>query len=122
MLFFTLFFIELLILFLLSRNLSRALSHFLYRISKSKNFTITILAILFLPGTIIHEFSHAIAARLLGVSVGTMEFMPQIEGEHVKLGSVQVAHSDPIRRFFIGAAPFLFGTLIMLGLIFYFVQ
>ncbi len=122
MLFFTLFFIELFLLFLLSRNLSRNLSHFFYSISKSKNFTIITLSILFLPGTIIHEFSHAIAARLLGVHVGTMEFMPQIEGEHVKLGSVQVAHTDPIRRFFIGTAPFLFGTAIMMGLLFYFVQ
>ena len=122
MLFFTFFFIELLVLFLLSRRLSRVLSHFFYRISKSRRVMITTLAILFLPGTIIHELAHALAASLLGVRVGTIEFMPEVDGEHVKLGSVQIAQSDPIRRFLIGAAPFFFGTAIMLGILFYFVQ
>ena len=122
MIFFTLFFIELLLLFLLSRNLSRLISQFLYRLTKSKRLTISTIAILFFPGTAIHELSHALAAGLLGVRVGTMEFMPQVDGEHVKLGSVQIAQSDPIRRFLIGAAPFFFGTAIMLGILFYFVQ
>ena len=122
MLFFTLFFIELLVLFLLSRRLSQALSHFFYRISKSRRVMITALAILFLPGTMIHELAHALAAGLLGVRVGTIEFMPEVDGDHVKLGSVQIAQSDPIRRFLIGAAPFFFGTAIMLGILFYFVQ
>jgi len=83
---------------------------------------ITALAILFLPGTMIHELAHALAAGLLGVRVGTIEFMPEVDGDHVKLGSVQIAQSDPIRRFLIGAAPFFFGTAIMLGILFYFVQ
>lgn len=122
MLFFTLFFTELLLLFLLSRNLTRILSQFFYRLTRNKHLTIIFIATLFLPGTIIHELSHALCAGLLGIRVGTIEFMPQIEGEHVKLGSVQVAKSDPIRRFLIGAAPFLFGTIIMLSLLFYFVQ
>ncbi|HVA96573.1 MAG TPA: hypothetical protein VND99_02875 [Candidatus Acidoferrales bacterium] len=122
MLFFTLFFIELFLLFLLSRSLTRNLSLFLYRISKSKHITISAIAILFLPGTFIHELAHALFAGILGVRVGTMEFMPRIDGEHVKLGSVQIAQTDPIRRFLIGAAPFFFGTAILLGLLFYFVH
>jgi len=122
MLFFSLFFIELVILFLLSRTVSRVLSFFFYRISRSKHITITALAFIFFPGTLLHELSHAVAAGLLGVRVGEMEFMPKIDGEHVKLGSVQVAHTDPIRRFFIGAAPFIIGTLILLGTLFFTVQ
>jgi hypothetical protein len=61
-------------------------------------------------------------AGLLGVPVGEIEFMPKVEGDHVKLGSVQIAHSDPLRRFLIGAAPFVIGTLILLGILFYTVQ
>ena len=122
MFFFVLFFIELVVLFLLSRNLSRVLSYFFYRLSRSHRFTVSALAFLFFPGTLLHELSHAIAAGLLGVAVGTIEFIPKVEGEHVKLGSVQIAQTDPIRRFFIGAAPFFFGTIILLGLLFFAVQ
>ena len=122
MLYFSLFFIELLILFLLSRNLTRVLSNFFYHLSRSKHFTIMATAILFFPGTVLHELSHALMAGLLGVHVGEMEFVPRADGEHVKLGSVQIGHTDPFRRFFIGAAPFIVGTLILLGILFYTVQ
>ena len=122
MLYFSVFFIELVMLFLLSRNLTRVLSYFFYRLSKSKHFTISAIAFLFLPGTLLHELSHALMAGLLGVHVGEMEFLPKVEGEHVKLGSVQIGHTDPIRRFLIGAAPFFIGTLILLGILFFTVQ
>ena len=122
MLFFSLFFIELLTLFLLSRTLTRVLSHFIYRISKNKTFTIGSIAFLFFPGTVLHELAHALFAGLLGVHVGTMEFVPKIDGDKVKLGSVQIAQTDPIRRFLIGAAPFFFGTIILLGILFYATQ
>ena len=122
MLFFSLFFAELLLLFFLSRNLTRVLSFFFFRLSKSKKFTITAIAILFFPGTLLHELAHALFAGLLGVHVGKMEFIPQIEGEKVKLGSVQIGQSDPIRRFFIGAAPFFLGTILLLLILFYTVK
>jgi hypothetical protein len=122
MFYFSLFFIELVILFLLSRNLSLVLSGFLYRMTRSKHITVMTIAFLFFPGTLLHELSHALVAGLLGVRVGEMEFMPKVDGGHVKLGSVQIAHTDPFRRFFIGAAPFFVGTLILLGILFYTVQ
>jgi hypothetical protein len=122
MFFFSLFFIELIILFLLSRTLSRVLSSFFYRITKSYTFTISALAFVFLPGTALHEIAHALVAGLLGVHVGTIEFVPEVNGEKVKLGSVQIAQTDPFRRFLIGAAPFFLGTTILLGLLFFAVQ
>lgn len=122
MLYFTFFFAELLFLFFLSRSLTRVLSLFLFKISKSKTFTITIMAFLFFPGTLLHEIAHALFALLMGVHVGKMEFIPQLEGEKVKLGSVQVGQSDPVRRFFIGAAPFFLGTIILLLILFYAVK
>lgn len=77
------------------------------------------MAWLFFPGTMIHELAHAIVAGVLGVRVGTMEFVPTIEGNRVKLGSVQVAQTDFVRRFLIGAAPFFVGTTILLLILFY---
>lgn len=122
MFFFASFFLELAALFLLSRTLTRVLSYFFYRVSHSQHVTITAIALLFFPGTLLHELAHALMAGLLGVPVGEIEFMPKIQGEHVKLGSVQIGQTDPIRRFFIGAAPFIIGTLILVGILFYTVQ
>lgn len=122
MLYFSLFFIELLILFLLSRNLTNVLSQFFYQLTRSKTFTIYAIAFLFFPGTFFHELAHALFALLLRVSVKGMEFVPKINGETVKLGSVQIIQTDPIRRFFIGAAPFLLGTITLLGILFFAAQ
>ena len=72
------------------------------------------MAIIFLPGTIIHEFAHAIMAKLLFVYVGRMELMPQLHDESLKLGSVEVGRTDIIRNFLIGIAPFIVGTSLLL--------
>lgn len=77
------------------------------------------MAWLFFPGTVLHELSHAISAGVMGVRVGTMEFVPTIDGDRVKLGSVQIAQTDFFRRFLIGAAPFFVGTTILLTILFY---
>ncbi len=119
MLYFLLFFGSLFTLFLLSHSLTRTLSLSLYRLTHSKKLTVQIVAFLFFPGTVLHELAHAIMAGVLGVRVGTMEFVPVIEGDRVKLGSVQIAQTDFFRRFLIGAAPFFIGTSILLSILFY---
>lgn len=77
------------------------------------------MAVLFLPGTIIHEFSHAIMAKLLFVHVGRMELIPQLQGNSLKLGSVEVGQTDFVRNFLIGIAPFITGTALLLGILYY---
>lgn len=113
------FFATILILFLLSRQVTLKLSHVLYRLTRSHSATIYILAFLFLPGTIIHELSHFLMAALLFVPVGQVDLWPKVEGEYVKLGSVQIAETDIFRRFLVGAAPFLFGIALLLATLFY---
>lgn len=73
------------------------------------------MSFLFFPGVVLHELAHFFMANLLFVRTGQIEFVPKIHGEKVKLGSVAIAQTDPIRRFFIGIAPILFGLLIMFG-------
>lgn len=93
----------------------------LYRVTLYKdNAVIFLLAVLFLPGVVIHELAHYLTATLLLVKTGEIEFMPQVRGGSVKLGSVQIAHTDPIRRFFIGIAPLVVGVFIILGVVSYF--
>lgn len=111
--------LELVVLFLLSKILTSELSQFLYRLSKSHTITIWSMALIFLPGTIIHEFSHAIMAKILFVYVGKMELMPQQRGETLKLGSVEVGKTDIVRNFLIGIAPFLSGTILLLAILYF---
>lgn len=114
-----LFFIELLLLFFLSRQLTSELSTLFVRIFRSQKVSVFLIALIFLPGTIIHEFAHAIVAKLLFVHVGKMELMPSLTGESLKLGSVEVGKTDIVRNFLIGVAPFIVGTSLLLGLLFY---
>ncbi len=119
MLFASLFFVELFVLFILSKKLTKILGMYFYTATGSKKKTIYYLAILFFPGTFVHELSHFLSAVFLGVRVGDMEFMPQIQEHGVKLGSVSIERTDPFRRLLIGMAPFLCGTGIILGLLYF---
>ena len=91
---------ELILLFLLSRALTKTLSRFL---------SISALSFLFLPGVIVHELSHMLVAAILIVPIGEIEFMPKRTEGGVKLGSVAIGSCDPIRRAIIGFAPVFVG-------------
>lgn len=77
------------------------------------------MSLLFFPGTLIHELSHAFMAVVLQVPVGNMKLFPQIVNNGIKLGSVEIAQTDPLRRLFIGLGPFLFGTILLIATFFY---
>ncbi len=68
------------------------------------------------PGIFLHEFSHWLTAKVLGVatgkfSLGPSEFKRRGNRVQVTMGYVMVGRSDPFRASLIGAAPFLFGTV-----------
>lgn len=117
-----LFFAELIILFILSQALSKSFSQAFYRLFRSQKMTVYLLAIFFFPGVVVHEISHWLMAQLLFVPTGRVEFMPVLRGTELKLGSVAVAQTDPIRRALIGVAPFLVGTMIILLALFFYGQ
>lgn len=110
--------IELLVLFFISRKLTKKLSSFLHRITSHKKITVYLIAILFLPGTLIHELSHIFMAELLFVPTGRVSIKPEIIGSEIKMGTAEIGRTDPIRRFLIGAAPFLFGNIIIFSTVF----
>lgn len=114
MLYIALLLVQIVCLFLLSKILTGELSLFFHRLTKSKRLTVYLLAFLFLPGTIIHELSHYLMAKLLFVYAGSIHLLPKIDGNNVTLGTVAIGKTDPFRRFLIGAAPFFFGTTIIL--------
>jgi len=107
------FLFQLLVLFVMSVYLTRFLSRILSVIFKSHTLTIHILSFVFLPGVIVHELSHLLLANILLVPTGEIEFMPEVRGGSVKMGSVAIAKTDPLRRFLIGVAPILGGLFIL---------
>jgi len=91
--------------------MSRTLSQFM---------SINFLSVIFLPGIIVHELSHLLVAIVLFVPVGNMEFIPKRHGNSVKLGSVEIGKTDPIRRSLIGFAPVFVGFSIISTAVYYF--
>jgi len=110
-----LFLAELILLFLLSRSLTSSVARFFYALTGSRRATINILAIIFLPGTIIHELAHLLVAGMMFVPVGRIEILPQIDGDEVRLGSAEIGQTDMLRRMVIGLAPIIVGLLVMVG-------
>lgn len=121
MLYFLLFLSELILLFYLSKRLINSLAQVLFRFTKSHKAVVHILAIIFLPGTILHELAHLLFAGIMLVPVGELNVVPEIEEKGVKLGSAQIGRTDPFRRTIVGVAPVLLGMILIFS-IFLFVK
>lgn len=118
MLYLLLLILQLVTLYLTSKRLINLLFNFLFRLTRSKKFSFYTLALLFLPGTLIHELSHFLVALVTLVPVGTLHLWPHIDDQGgVRLGSVAIGKTDPIRRGIVGIAPIVGGTLVISGLI-----
>lgn len=74
------------------------------------------LALLYFPGTVLHEMSHYIAAKLLFVRTGKISLRPKFYDDGLELGHIEIAHTDFVRRFIIGIAPLVVGILTILGI------
>jgi hypothetical protein len=71
--------------------------------------------LILLPGILLHELSHLLAAKLVGVKTRNMSLRPKARrGGSVRFGAVTVAKSDPFRESWIGVAPLLTGTVAIL--------
>ena len=74
---------------------------------------IWLYALPLLPGVILHELSHALAARLVGVRVGRVSVLPVRQGDRIQLGFVPVERTGPVHTALIGLAPLLVGCLVL---------
>lgn len=111
MIYFVILFVEVGLLFLLSKSISKTFSKFM---------SISFLSFLLLPGVVVHEMSHLLAAVAMFVPVGDMEFVPKQVGDSLKLGSIQIGKTDPIRRSIIGFAPVFLGLLLITSIVYFF--
>ena len=93
---------------------TKELGFALMRLTRSNTLAIQLLALIFFPGVLIHELGHFLMASILFVPTGEIEFLPKVQEGGVKLGSVAIARTDPLRRLLIGLAPTVSGVGILL--------
>lgn len=105
---------EFIVLFITSRFLFKSIFAILYFVFHSQKVAIFLLSLFFLPGVFVHEMAHLIVAELLQVKTHGIEFMPELSGNTLKMGSVKVEQSDILRRLLIGIAPFIVGSTILI--------
>ncbi len=75
-------------------------------------------AIILFPGVLLHELSHWLTAKLLGVRTGSFSLLPRrMRDGSIQLGYVEYYRGktlDPIRESLIGGAPLIIGTAVIL--------
>ncbi|HEY79869.1 MAG TPA: hypothetical protein EYP25_07655 [Anaerolineae bacterium] len=101
----------------LTRRLAFYLMAGIYRLTGSQQVAVVTYALLFLPGTLVHEFAHWAMARALGVKTGGFNVLPKVQkGGEVRLGAVDVRGGGLVEHTLIGMAPMLLGGLLTVGL------
>lgn len=83
-------------------------------ITRRTDFSVALFALLFFPGVLLHETSHYLMARLLGVRTGRFSLLPRpLPNGRLQLGYVETQASDWVRETLIGAAPLISGGLLV---------
>lgn len=79
-------------------------------ITRRSELALALYSLLFFPGVLIHETSHFLVARLLGVRTGRFSLVPQpLPDGRLQLGYVETASTDVAREALIGSSPLLAG-------------
>lgn len=99
-------------LVVLQRLLHREIQSVFLILSRRPGVTQVVFAILFFPGVLLHELSHFLMAKLLGVQTGRFSLTPRpMPDGRLQLGSVETASGGVVRDALIGAAPLISGCL-----------
>ena len=102
-------------LFLMKRWLNRHIQGLGLLLIGDNETAMLLYFVLLLPGIIIHELSHWLAAKLLGVRTGKITLWPsKRRGNQMRMGSVKVGRTDPFRGSLIGLAPLISGSFAIL--------
>ncbi len=101
----------------IQRRLHFEIQAFLLLLTRREEIALGIFSFLFFPGVFLHETSHFLMARLLGVRTGRFSLIPQVlPAGRLQLGFVETAPADPLRDALIGAAPLLSGGVVIAAL------
>jgi hypothetical protein len=99
-------------LIFLQRILHREIQAFFLILTRNPGVTQVIFALIFFPGVFLHELSHFIMAKLLGVRTGRFSLIPKpMPNGRLRLGYVETASGGVIRDSLVGLAPLITGCL-----------
>lgn len=105
---------------LVQRRLHFELQAIFLLVTRSEGAAIGLFSLLFLPGVLLHELSHFLMAKLLGVRTARFSILPAVlpDGK-LQLGFVETERIEFLRDALIGMAPFLTGGALVayLGLV-----
>jgi hypothetical protein len=94
------------------RKLHREIQATFLLLTRQADIAMLLFSLLFLPGILLHEFSHWFTARLVGVRTGRFSVWPQRIGDgRLRLGYVVTEETDFLRDALIGAAPLIAGGI-----------
>ncbi len=102
------------LLALLERWIHRHLQGLMLLLTGDREIAVVMYALPLMPGILLHEVSHALMARLLGVRAGRVTVRPRLQNKRIQLGFVPVEETDPVRGSLIGLAPLLTGSAVIL--------
>jgi hypothetical protein len=101
-------------LLLFQRWLHREIQLVLYIITRRHAASLVIFSLLFFPGVLLHETSHYLMARLLGVRTGGFSLIPALMPDgKLRLGYVETTATDVFRDSLIGTAPLITGGVMV---------
>ncbi|HWQ83476.1 MAG TPA: hypothetical protein VN363_02855, partial [Anaerolineales bacterium] len=101
-------------LFISQRWLHREVQAIFLLLTRRTDVSIVLFALLFFPGVLLHETSHYLVARLLGVRTGRFSLIPHpLPNGRLQLGFVETQASGWVRETLIGAAPLISGGLLV---------
>ncbi len=112
------------LLYLTRRKMTQELGRLVARLGGGQREFVWLWSVIFLPGTLIHEVSHFLAAALTGARTGRVEIFPQLPrktlggenngaGKTHRLGFVETQQLGPVRGFLVGTAPLAVGLGIL---------
>lgn len=96
-----------------NQRTQRALYRFLTMLTGSPQVAALVLFLLYLPGILLHEGTHWLAAWLLRLKPHAFTVWPTLRGNTLELGSVQMAETDIWRDTAVGLAPLAVGSTAM---------
>ncbi|MCC6147293.1 MAG: hypothetical protein IT308_06960 [Anaerolineaceae bacterium] len=100
------------LLLFFQRRLHREVQVILLILTRRPALVIGIFSFLFFPGVALHETSHFLMARLLGVRTGRFSLLPKMLPDgRLRMGYIETSTTDFLREALIGAAPLLTGVV-----------
>ena len=100
-------------LVVLQRSLHRELQTVFFLLTRRPVLAISLFSMLFFPGVLLHEGSHFLMAKLLGVRTLRVSLIPRPikGGQKLQLGFVETVSANPVKDALIGFAPLITGMV-----------